>query len=232
MSGLQNRLFPPTCLLCGGAGAGARDLCAGCYADLPHNRQACRRCALPLVAAGAAECGRCLREPPPFTRMIAPFLYQPPLAELILDLKFRNRLTAARLLSDLLGVAIAAAVELPDCVIPVPLHPARLRQRSYNQAVELARPLARRFGLPLAFDALYRVRHTPPQVELDYQARVRNVRGAFALRRPLAARHIAILDDVVTTASTVGEIARLLRAEGAARVDVWACARTPEPGAS
>ena len=150
---------------------------------------------------------------------------------LVKALKFQGRLAVARLLGGLLGEIIAERGEpLPEFLLPVPLHPSRLRERGFNQALEIARSAARPSGLTVLPDSLQRIRATPPQTQLDGEARRHNVRGAFAVYRPIAARHVAIVDDVVTTGSTINELARLLRTVGVAEIDVWACARTPPGG--
>jgi ComF family protein len=118
---------------------------------------------------------------------------------------------------------------MPDLLLPVPLHPSRLRKRGYNQALELARPLGRRLGIPVRHDVLRRTRCTGAQTELDAAARVGNVRGAFALASLPAQRHVALVDDVMTTGATLAEAAMVLLAAGMDRVDVWALARTPRP---
>lgn len=231
LNNLLFRLFPPTCLLCGAPGDEGQDLCAGCRADLPVNDRPCRRCALPLPATVSLICGQCQQEPPAFDRIIAPFLYQPPMDYLIKALKFQGRLAFARLLGGLLGRIIAERGEpQPECLLPVPLHPSRLRERGFNQALEIARSAARPAGLMVRSDSLRRIRATTPQTQLAGEARRHNVRGAFAVYRPITARHVAIVDDVVTTGSTINELARLLRTAGVAEIEVWACARTPPRG--
>ena len=226
-------LWPPRCLLCGAAGAG-RDLCADCAAALPWNRSACDRCALPLPESATAPdqvegrlCGRCLRTPPPVEATRAAFLYAFPLDRLLPRLKFHHGLAAGRLLSRLAAEALARAPR-PDVLVPVPLHRARLRQRGYDQALELARPLARALDLPLRDDLLRRRRATAPQSRLDAAARRRNLRGAFevAARAPLPA-HVALFDDVMTTGATLHAAANALRKAGVRRVDAWVCARVP-----
>lgn len=222
---LQFTLFPPLCLLCGAEGAAERDLCAGCASDLPRNTQACNRCAMPL-SPPATVCGECLRHPPSFQRACAPFLYQTPVDFLIKGLKFHGRLAHARLLGELLGAELAARSEpLPQALIPLPLHPARLRERGFNQALELARPVARRLNVPL-LNYGRRIRHTPPQMTLNATARRANIRGAFQATGPLPVRHVAVLDDVLTTGSTLREFAAVLAAAGAETIEVWALART------
>jgi ComF family protein len=224
---IQFWLFPPACLLCEAPGMKQRDLCPGCYGDLPKNSRACHICALPLESEGALVCGQCLRDPPPFDKLVAPFVYDFPFDVLIRALKFHGRLPAARLLGDLLGDCLERRrAPLPECIVPVPLHPARLRERGFNQSLEIARPLAKRLGVPIVIQGAQRTRPTPPQSGLDQKARRTNVRGVFAFKRPPGVKHVAVLDDVVTTGSTVAELARVLRDSGVERVDVWACART------
>ena len=227
---LQRGLLPPLCLLCGATGTMGRDLCAACDAALPRNLAACPRCALPLTGAVVGLCPHCQSQPPHsaqgFDRVFAPFRYQPPMDFLILQLKFAGRLSHARLLGELFATALAErGPPLPDGIVPVPLHPLRLRERGFNQALELARAAARRFQLPLWPHALRRVRHTLPQIRLNAHARQSNPLGAFALGQPLRGTRIALLDDVMTTGSTVTECARILRAGGATDIEVWVIGR-------
>ncbi len=216
-------LLPPTCLLCGRRGDHGRDLCAGCAGDLPLNRVACPRCALPL-GTPAPACGVCLKRPPPFAAALAPYCYADPLDQLVQRYKFGADLAAGRVLAQLLGDALAGTAA-PDLVVPVPLHRSRLRERGFNQALELGRLLARRYALTLAPHALARTRATAAQSGLDARTRRRNVRRAFAASSEVRGRHIALLDDVVTTGATVRECARALRRAGAKSVVVWAVAR-------
>ncbi len=226
MDFIQFRLFPATCILCGAPGEAQRDLCAHCYAELPRMGNACLRCAKPLAQGNL--CGQCLKSPPPFDSAYAPFLYQRALPSLITGLKFQAQLQNARLLADLMAEDIQRRqIELPQCLLLVPLHPSRLKERGFNQALEIARLLSRRLHLPLNHQALKRIRATPPQAGLDQKARKKNLRGAFALNQPLAFDHVAVLDDVFTTGSTLREVSRMYKAAGVRRVDVWALARTP-----
>ncbi|CDH45029.1 ComF family protein [Candidatus Contendibacter odensensis] len=223
---LQRGLLPSTCLLCGADGTGERDLCAGCAADLPRNSAACPRCAAPLPVSVTGLCDSCHASPPNFDRAFVPFRYQPPLDALIKHLKFGGRLAHARLLGDLFAAALAErAGSLPDCIVPVPLHPQRLRERGFNQALELARTTARRFQIPLRATGLRRVRYTLPQTQLDARRRQTNPLGAFALGDPLAGSRVALMDDVITTASTITECARVLRTGGATEIELWAIGR-------
>jgi ComF family protein len=226
---LQFAVLPPHCLLCGLAGTGQRDLCAACAADLPRNRVCCPRCALPLDAP-APLCGACLQSEPPFASACVPFVYAPPLDALLTRLKFGRSLAAGRVLSELCIDAMRdSPLPLPQALVPVPLHYDRLRERGYNQALELARPLARAFGVGLRGDLLVRSRATSAQSNLDADARHRNLRGAFAVAPGAALpAHAAVFDDVMTTGTTLRECARTLVRAGVQRVDVWAVARAPK----
>ncbi|HVI59461.1 MAG TPA: ComF family protein [Luteimonas sp.] len=225
-------LWPARCLACGEAGAPGRDLCAACLAALPWNRHACASCAIPLPGACAEAgppqaCGECLLAPPPLRAAHAAFVYAAPLDRLLPRFKFHHDLAAGRLLAQLMAGGLADA-QRPQALLPVPLHRARLRARGYDQALELARPLARALRLPLLPGALRRVRPTAPQSELDAVHRARNLRGAFAVAPGAALpAHVALVDDVMTTGATLHAAARALRRAGVARVDAWVCARVP-----
>ncbi len=224
MRHLQFAVFPPRCLLCGARGDGDRDLCKGCAADLPRNRVCCARCALPLKSA-AALCGECIKREPPFAATFAPFEYAHPLDLLLMRLKFARSLAAGRVLAQLaLDALTENRVEMPHALVPVPLHRARLRERGYNQALELAQPLSDALDIPLR-EVLVRRRATAAQSDLDAAARRKNVRGAFDVVGDDLPMHVALIDDVMTTGTTIRECARVLRRAGVARVDVWVLAR-------
>jgi len=225
---LQTLLWPAACLLCGRPGAGDIDLCSDCVADLPRNDPACSVCAEPLPSSGIARvCGECLRDPPPFRSSVVPYRYAYPLDHLVRGLKFRNDLACGRVLGELFASHVLARGEpLPEAIVPVPLAPRRYRQRGYNQASELALAIRRCTGVAVKTGVAIRQRETAEQAGLDRKARRKNVRGAFAAVAPLRARSVAILDDVVTTGSTVRELASVLQQAGAEHVVVWAIART------
>ena len=226
LSRLGRCLLTPTCLLCGEPGAQGRDLCRRCTEALPWNRSACARCGLPLPVSTPA-CGACLARPPAFAATTAAFVYAFPLDRLLPRLKFHQDLASGAVLSQVSAPAFADA-ERPDALVPVPLHRARLRQRGYDQALELCKPLARGLRLPLLGGWLQRERATTAQSELDARQRKRNLRGAFACRGMAdPPRHVALFDDVMTTGATVSAAVEALRAAGVARVDVWVLARAP-----
>jgi ComF family protein len=200
-------LFPPRCTLCGFAGASLDlDLCEVCRGDLPWARSV--------------------------GEVLAALRYEHPVDELIRRLKYQGIIAHARVLGVLLAqVARQRGDELPALLVPVPLHPARWRERGFNQAAAIARYAGQLLDIPVARHAALRVRDTPSQTALGVNARRRNVRGAFAVRagrqhdRLSDAGHVAIVDDVITTGSTVNELRRVLLAAGVRRVQVWAVAR-------
>lgn len=218
-------LLAPRCLICGESGHAGLDLCETCRTQLPWNQDACRQCGIGLAAAGPAHCGACLLDPPPFTRAFCPLHYRFPIDRLLPRFKFHGDLAAGELLATLMQWPMDPG-NLPQALVPVPLHRNRLRTRGYDQALELARALARGIRVPVSADALVRRRATQPQTELGAAKRQHNMRDAFALRPgarlPL---HVALVDDVLTTGATLGECARVLLAAGVQRVDAWTIAR-------
>lgn len=224
---IQQKLLPPRCVLCGNRGSRDLDLCDDCLQDLPRNLSSCYRCGEHFAAAIDVPqlCGRCLKQAPHFDETYAPFLYQGPLPYLIGQLKFHHDYKNARLLANLLAEHIAANAELPDCLLPVPLHPKRYRERGFNQSLEIARHLAKRFSLPLDLHSCIRCRDTGHQANLPAKQRRKNMRSAFALVKPMQYQHIAIIDDVMTTGATASSLAGTLKNAGVGRIDVWVCAR-------
>ncbi|QWT19785.1 ComF family protein [Bacillus sp. NP157] len=218
-------VFPPRCLLCGAAGAGGIELCLGCTAALPLNSHACPRCALPRRPLSSSSCEACARRLPPWRSAWVPFRYAWPLDLLEARFKFGGNLVAGKVLAHR-WIAAGPPPSLPDAIVPVPLHVARLRQRGFNQALELVKPVAKHFGVPLAPRLLRRVRMTEAQSDLDAEARATNVRGAFVARPGSLPTHVAVVDDVMTTGATLAACVEALHAAGVQRVDVWALART------
>jgi ComF family protein len=225
---VQAVIWPPTCVLCGGAGQHPTlDLCTACEADLPRNVPACSVCAQPLSDANTAlPCGACLRRPPRFDATYCPFRYAYPVDRLVQAIKYRGAVAPGRVLGELVARGVQQRNEaLPGILVPVPLGQQRFRQRGYNQAIELGRWLEKRLGIPMRTDLVARIRETGEQALLDRRERRKNIRGAFAVLRELPAMHVAVIDDVITTGSTVSELTRVLKQAGAKRVEVWAVAR-------
>ncbi len=212
-------LLPLRCLVCSEPGHDGLDLCAACLADIPWSGRACHRCALPLPDAALPVCGTCRDEPPPQAATHASLLYLPPVDQLLLRFKFHHDLAAGRLLAQLM-LRHPPAWTCPP-LAPVPLHGRRLRQRGYNQAGELCRLLRQ----PV-WRGLYRRRHTAPQSERSAEQRRDNLFDAFDVRGPAPAR-VTLVDDVMTTGSTLLEIAETLKLVGVGEVRAWVCARVP-----
>jgi len=173
-----------------------------------------------------ALCGQCLREPPHFDATNAALDYGFPVDGLVQELKYGARLPLAALFGDLIGNAMKPGMGTVDLIVPMPLHPARLRERGFNQAAEIARRLSALTGIPRRMDGIRRTVDTPPQAGLHIKQRRANIRGAFACDTPLAGMSVAVVDDVMTTGSTLDEFAKTLKAAGALRVENWVAART------
>jgi ComF family protein len=215
LSRVASSFFGGSCFLCRGAARAV--ICGDCDAELPRLTQPlCPRCA--LASPRGETCGRCLAEPPPYDATVAALAYRFAADVLIHALKFRGELA----LAPFLGSLLVQKIKDVDCIVPVPLSSERLRERGYNQSVEIARAI----GRPIELDVCIRTRHSAAQTELPLADRGRNVRGAFLCTRPLDGKSVAVVDDVMTTGATLGEIAATLKAAGAARVVNWVVART------
>ena len=217
---LASLLFGGNCYLCRGDAEAV--LCTPCDGDLPRlPRALCPRCA--LASPGGALCGRCLAQTPHYDATVAALAYEFPADTLVHALKFRGELALAAVLADLLAPRVQD--QRVDCIIPVPLSRARLARRGYNQAAEIARRLN---GAKIDVSLCDRTRDGPPQMELPFAERQRNVRGAFRCNRAIPGARVAVVDDVMTTGATLDELARTLKAAGAVEVVNWVVARTPE----
>lgn len=203
------------------------DLCRACHDDLSRNFHCCYRCGESFATANPLPqlCGRCLRRMPNFDETRAPFHYDKAMQYLITQLKFHDRYSHARLLGNLMADHLADDGERPDCIIPMPLHPKRYQERGFNQALEIARHVARQLDITLDYRSCIRTRDTRHQIELAANRRRKNMRQAFDTISPLTYNHVAILDDVMTTGATADALAGALKRRGVARVDVWVCAR-------
>ena len=215
-----NAGLPASCLLCG-ADSQASLLCPGCTADLPAPPAAvCPQCA--EQTTHGERCGACLKSPPHFDRSIAIFHYDFPVDRIIHALKYGHQLAVANWLGIKLAERLDAAGEL---IVPLPLHPERLRERGFNQSMEIARVVGNRLNLAVDRNSLLRNRATPPQAAQPFKERHKNVRGAFECSADLSGRRIVLIDDVMTTGATVNECARILKLHGAAHVTVAVAAR-------
>jgi ComF family protein len=224
---LLTTLLPPYCRLCGVAVGHGLALCPGCQHDLPWSERACRQCGRWLGAfSDNPLCGRCQRHPPVFTATTAALYYRPPVDYLVQRLKFYGELALAPLLAALLAEKLRKRTPpLPGLLIPVPIHRARLRERGFNQATEIARALVRHLDLRLDRQLCRRIRRTGTQSLLPVDSRRGNVRNAFAVDGTPGATHVAIIDDVMTSGHTANELARVLKRAGVETVEVWVIAR-------
>jgi ComF family protein len=218
-------LFAPgICLACGAALDDAESLCASCRGRLRRVPAACRYCGQPNPADGPA-CPACLRDPPRWQRLVAPLEYRGLARDYLLQLKFAESLHLAKTLCRCCGDAFRDCRPPPQALLPVPLHSLRLRERGYNQAAEIAAVWSRMFAIPVDRRALIRRRATESQSGLGARQRALNVRGAFSVDNRHGYRHVAIVDDIVTTGSTADAITRALHRAGVDYVEIWALAR-------
>jgi ComF family protein len=226
-------LLPGICILCNARTHAAADLCEACRVSLPVIERPCRLCALPVAEAEVGVCDTCRRRPPPFVRTVVALRYVEPVTRMIHRLKFHGSRVDARVLGGLLAKRIRDEyrndASAPGVTIPVPLSRRRLLRRGHNQAALLARWIGSALDHDVSVDyhSCRRTRDTPPQTGLGRAARLRNLDGAFGMTRSLAGARVAIVDDVMTTGSTVTALTQTLLDAGAAEVHVWAAARTP-----
>jgi ComF family protein len=218
---LLDSLLPGSCLLCGADSRNAL-LCGPCEADLPALPPAlCPQCS--EQTTHGERCGACLHKPPHFDNTLALYRYDFPAYRLVHALKYGHQLAIA----DWLGAKLAAVLAGRnfDLIVPLPLHAERLRERGFNQSMEIARALGKRLHLPVERDHVVRCRATPPQAELALKDRHRNVRNAFECHGDLSGKHVLLIDDVMTTGATLSECARVLKLHGAPQVSVAIAAR-------
>ncbi|MDG5469702.1 ComF family protein [Deltaproteobacteria bacterium IMCC39524] len=219
--------LPPACLLCGQLlppGFDPQEFCAECQASMPPlGRSHCSCCSQPFPASSSQHlCATCLQRPAAFSTVHAACSYQERVKDAIHQLKYRNQVNLAEPLGKLLGKSLEVAEVgfKPECIIPVPLHPGRLKKRGYNQALEISRPLARKMQVPIDTTLLQRTLKTPPQQGLTAAERRSNLRNAFIVTTTPSARNILLVDDVMTTGETVRECSRVLMKNNIAEVQV------------
>ncbi len=221
---LLNKL-PSYCILCDNKGIAGKDICNICLTQLLKNDCCCYQCGMPLEQTLQTNiCGYCQSIPPSFDRTYAPFIYQGVIRYLITNLKFNQHYKNARLLGQLFSDALPEA-KLPQCIIPVPLHKKRYRQRGFNQCLEIAKTVGRKLQIPIEAKLCIRHRNTAHQVGLATKERRKNVENAFSVIKKTNYTHIAILDDVMTTGSTLREVALVLKKSGIITIELWVCAR-------
>ncbi|NNJ91919.1 MAG: ComF family protein [Gammaproteobacteria bacterium] len=182
---------------------------------------------MPLESGNHQLCGQCQKTSPTFNSAFIPFRYEHPVDQWIWKFKFRNDLVSGKLLADLfLQKIFDSNIVMPEILVPVPLHSSRVRQRGFNQSLWLARHIGKQLGIPVDSRSVRRRLKTPPQHELNIKKRTTILRKAFTLNREFEHQHAAIVDDVLTSGSTMNEISKLLCNNGCATIDCWAIART------
>ncbi|MBC7756208.1 MAG: ComF family protein [Bdellovibrio sp.] len=239
MDTLKQFIFKPNCLLCAESTAqnsknthpSTHAVCGECLAELPwHPKTSCPQCGLASSGAGlnAIVCGSCLNSPPDFDATKAVFLYAYPIDAMMLRYKYGSMLN----LGDTFGEFLAEKINIEDClrnidlIVPMPMHPQRLQERGFNQALEIAKILTKNCKEKLDYKSTERQTLTPPQASLPLKERVKNIKGAFKVNTALKEKRIAIIDDVMTTGASLNELAKTLKKAGASHVECWVVART------
>lgn len=226
---LRELFVNEACFVCAKAVQLPYSICPDCLSSMEINHTCCSICASPLVQQAQSNiiCGHCQRNRPFFSKAHVPYLYQAPLKQLIWQFKYQQKLFLARDFAMAIRESLKDSSELPDILLPVPLHNNKLCRRGYNQSHELARMLGQQLNIPVLNDCLVRHIDTQSQQGLKLKERQKNVKNAFAITKnsDFKDKHIVLVDDVMTTGSTLNELARLMVKQSNARVDVWCIAR-------
>lgn len=221
--------FNHHCLLCGNHCVAPHYFCISCYQDLPIIGACCSVCGRGLMNTSNATCGVCTQKTPLYHTTIVPFYYQEPISTLITSLKFNNQLGIATVLANLMSPTLHNYYRQhpkPQLIIPTPLHTQRLSTRGFNQVILLAKRLQCSTGIPLDHHSVTRIRNTPSQHLLPQKTRRRNLHGAFDCSFETPVKHVALVDDVITTGTTINTLCATLIQQGVTTIDIWACART------
>lgn len=190
---------------------------------MPKLGLTCQHCATPLADSGSLICGGCIKNPPQFTQAFVAYKFEEPLRGLLHQFKYHNGLYLHSFLSHLMLSGLPSS-NLPQCLIPVPMHAQKIKQRGFNHAAVLTRDLAKKLNLPYDLTSCQKTLNTAPQASLDKEQRQKNLRNAFNSKK-LPFQHIALIDDLLTTGSTANELALTLKKAGVEQVDLWCCAR-------
>lgn len=221
----QSLRLPSICTLCNQFHKSRLAVCDPCLDLLIPLGPACQYCAYPLPDADYLICGRCIKKRPHFDRAFITYQFEEPLRSLLHHFKYYNGLYLSSFLSHLIVQSVQNNPSKPQCIIPVPMHPQRIKLRGFNHAAILARSLAKKFQLPCDVTSCQKIINTAPQASLDGEQRQKNLRHAFRTTK-LPFQHVALIDDLLTTGSTANELALTLKQAGVKQVDVWCCART------
>lgn len=213
------------CALCNQFHDSKIAVCSHCIELMPLLGPSCHYCAYPLPDMHYLICGQCIKKKPYFDRTIVNYTFEEPLRSLLHHFKYRNELYLGTFLSCLILKSVQTHTNLPQCLIPIPMHPQRIKLRGFNQAAILARLLAKKLQLPYDLSSCQKILNTMPQASLDSKQRQKNLRHAFRTKK-IPYQHVALIDDLLTTGYTANELALTLKKSGVKQVDVWCCART------
>ncbi len=222
-----DKLFPVYCPLCLERSSAGYVLCRYCLEELPALAGGCPICSSRVPVHHNGPCRQCRLCKPSFSHVFAPFHYAPPINQLIRDMKYQAQIQYIGTLAKLLAHAAEdAGVPRPDYFLAVPLHRKKFIMRGFNQSLEIALKLGRQLGIPVLRGCLRKTRAGPPQTALPLRRRLTNPKGSFVVHHFPPARHVTIVDDVMTTGSTANEVARVLRQHANMQVSVWVVAKT------
>lgn len=223
----QRLRLPTICTLCNQYHRGTFAVCMPCHDLFIPLGPACIHCAQPLPDPTFLICGHCCKKKPAVDHTITGYVFKEPLRSLLHVFKYQEGLYLSTLFANLILNSLPESAMETECLIPVPMHRQRLRQRGFNQAAELVKHLGHRLKIPYDLSRCKKIINTAPQASLDAHQRRKNLRHAFSIPR-LPYQHVTIVDDLITTGSTCNELAQIFKAQGIARVDVWCCARVIE----
>lgn len=224
-SSVAQVLLPSSiCALCHQYHRENRAVCHDCLVFFEPLGPACCSCAEPLPDESFLACGRCCRTKPPIDKTIVAYRFEEPLRTLLHEFKYQEGLYLCALLAGLIQEALPLDAQNTQCLIPIPMHRKRLRQRGFNQAAELAKHLGHILHVPVDSLSCQKIMATPPQAGLSGKERRKNVRNTFRTN-PIPYQHVTLIDDLITTGSTAFELASMLKKQGILRVDLWCTAK-------
>ena len=216
--------LPSICILCNQFHRSKLPVCEPCISLLPKLGPSCKYCAFPLPDSSYLICGHCIKKPPFIDATTIAYSFEEPLRSLLHRFKYENGLYLSSFLAQLIINAWNIHPSHPQCLIPVPMHPKKLKKRGFNQTVLLTCYLSKQLGIPYDLSSCEKKINTLAQADLSGKKRIQNIKEAFQVQ-PQSYSHVALIDDLLTTGSTVNELARMLKNSGVKQVDVWCCAR-------
>lgn len=222
---LNHFFFPPRCLLCHLTTKKDESICSNCFEHLPKSTCRCFICGI-ILNKNEHSCIQCQITPPPFDRTIALFDYKPPISTLIKSFKFHQQLAIRKFFAEAwIDVLNTNTNDIPSLIIPVPLHTKRLKQRGYNQIVEIVKPIARHFKIPISKNDIIRIKNTEPQSSLSQYEKTNNLVNAFKVTHQNLPKQVALFDDVMTSGATMTALSHCLKKSGVEKISVYCCAR-------